>query len=360
MKTKYISILTILLMLLINISIVSVNADDSWDPMIYDSPSVGNPPGNSNGVIDYAEAINAIQDYFAEKINYSQVRDVIALFEGGNVIVDDDAESSWYDDTHVATIQEGVNIALEDDIVFVRNGIYYENIVVNKSIYLVGENKENTIIDGQGFTTVYINSSSVCISDFTITNATTWSNDGIYIDSCSMISITNCNIYNNNGDGIVLYHSDKNIISDCNLHHNSYYYGIRMINSSWNDIVRCNMLNNVGAGIFLWVDSNNNTISECLIANNDKGMVIRSYNFEKSENNKIFLNNFINNSEYNAYDLFSNKWDNGAYGNYWDDYNGTDSDGDGIGDTPYNINGSDNQDLYPLMEEFVGDITVRR
>ena len=45
MKAKYISILTIMLMTLINISMISVNADDSWDPMIYDSPDVRTPPG---------------------------------------------------------------------------------------------------------------------------------------------------------------------------------------------------------------------------------------------------------------------------------------------------------------------------
>ena len=39
-------------------------------------------------------------------------------------------------------------------------------------------------------------------------------------------------------------------------------------------------------------------------------------------------------------------------GNYWDDYTGSDENHDGIGDTPYNISGGSNQDLYPLMHHF--------
>jgi PGF-CTERM protein len=40
-------------------------------------------------------------------------------------------------------------------------------------------------------------------------------------------------------------------------------------------------------------------------------------------------------------------------GNYWDDYEGTDADGDGIGDTHYSIDSEkDESDDYPLMKPF--------
>lgn len=44
-------------------------------------------------------------------------------------------------------------------------------------------------------------------------------------------------------------------------------------------------------------------------------------------------------------------FDNGTRGNYWSDYNGTDSNGDGIGDTPYLID-ANRTDFYPLIAPF--------
>jgi nitrous oxidase accessory protein NosD len=80
-----------------------------------------------------------------------------------------------------------------------------------------------------------------------------------------------------------------------------------------------------------------------------------------SSDNIIYLNDFTKNSQ-NAYSYYSNNtWQsaerinytyNGTahksyLGNFWDDYSGSDTDNDGIGDTPYRIN-SDNV-CYPLM-----------
>ena len=65
--------------------------------------------------------------------------------------------------------------------------------------------------------------------------------------------------------------------------------------------------------------------------------------------NLIYENNFLKNY-HNAYDDSKGQWSYEGKGNYWDDYNGTDSDGDGVGNTPYEINGGTTKDYYPLIE----------
>jgi nitrous oxidase accessory protein NosD len=86
-----------------------------------------------------------------------------------------------------------------------------------------------------------------------------------------------------------------------------------------------------------------------------------------SSNNKVYLNNFINNTDNVDSHGSTNIWnspleitytyDGTTYesyvGNYWDDYEGTDAEGDGIGDTDYSIDSKeDENDDYPLMMPF--------
>ncbi|HOV52875.1 MAG TPA: hypothetical protein PKV83_08005, partial [Methanothrix sp.] len=50
----------------------------------------------------------------------------------------------------------------------------------------------------------------------------------------------------------------------------------------------------------------------------------------------------------NAYDDANNQWDNGTTGNYYSDFNCTDSDGNGICDSEHAIPGGESVDKYPL------------
>lgn len=100
-----------------------------------------------------------------------------------------------------------------------------------------------------------------------------------------------------------------------------------------------------GYGITVW-KSGDNTFTENIISDNIEGLHVK----DTADNNKIYHNSFVLNV-LNAYDESSNIWDNGypSGGNCWEDYTGQDLNGDGIGDSPYQISGGGNQDRYPLM-----------
>jgi parallel beta-helix repeat protein len=273
-------------------------------------------------------------------------------------------------------IQSKIDAAKPGDTIIIKDGIYNANIKVNKRLTIRSENgSSNCIVQAINpkapvfeVTADYVNISGFMVkgadtgtrffhADYcNISNNNFLYNDvGVYLSGSNSSSISNNTCSNNNGDGISLSRSSNNTISGNNVSNNGD--GISLSRSSNNTISGNNVSNNRYDGIDLYSSSNNTITSNNVSNNNGVGISLSS-----SSNNKIYLNNFINNTDSVDSYKSTNIWnlpleitytyDGTTYksylGNYWDDYGGTDAEGDGIGDTHYSIDG--NNDNYPLME----------
>jgi parallel beta-helix repeat protein len=141
------------------------------------------------------------------------------------------------------TIQEAINAANPGDAIMVATGTYLENIVVNKTVTLIGEDNNNTIIDGGGFgTVILVIANNVSISKFTIKNSgSTLLDNGILINQASYCNVSN-NILASNYFGIRLKDSSNNVLSNNNVTDN--HYGIELFYSSNNVLTGNHMARN--------------------------------------------------------------------------------------------------------------------
>lgn len=186
----------------------------------------------------------------------------------------------------------------------------------------------------------------------------------ITLDNCRSSFISFNTISNCTRDGIhITYGSDTILISNNSIT-GSGRYGIWIRYSSNATVMNNIVKNGTGIGVLVTGASNenwahDNTIYHNYISSNSgPGIVLHSLGSSADYlfHNQIYRNLIIDNNVSGVQakcNVEDNYWDNGSLGNYWSDYNGTDIDGDGIGETPYYINGDVNAiDRYPLTETF--------
>jgi len=241
-------------------------------------------------------------------------------------------------------------ISTIDNIIYTITGDIYDSVVVER---------DNIVIDGAGYTIQGLGTGT-----------------GIDLSGRNNVAVKNTNI-KNSIRGINLWDSDNNAIYGNNVTNNDD--GIWLLGgSSYNTIFENNVKDNrnVGIGLFHHSTSYNIIYGNNISANYNIGIWLEysSYNQIYGNNitnsyfgvylyacssNLLHHNNFVNNVGQASNTESSNIWDDGypSGGNYWSDYTGNDiysgpyqneTYGDGIGDTPYVIDGA-NRDLYPLM-----------
>jgi len=234
------------------------------------------------------------------------------------IFVDDDNIDGPWDGTRenpYISIQEGIDNAYKGWTVFIKNGFYRENVIINKTINLDGEDKNLTVIDGGGYNHVItVSKPNVRISGFTVQNSGINPYEaGIKTLSLdSNVTIKN-NIIQNNGIGVFLnyaYENSWNIIQNNIIQNN-----INGLNIHWanNNQIQKNIIKfNDNNGLEM-ESSRNSRIERNVFEKNGKyGLYLRA----ASHKNTITYNNFVDNEIHAYFDgSLYNNWNR----NYWSD-----------------------------------------
>jgi len=209
-------------------------------------------------------------------------------------------------------IQDAIDTASANDTIFVYSGIYNENLVINKSIVLMGQERSTTILLGvNGSTIVEINQCSVEFKGFTIRKGNEANFIGILLNGCQSSriqqnAVISCEI------GMLIAQTESTRISNNTILNctNGMFIGIIA-----NVTVTQNRIEGDGKGygidllLVMFGMLYTNYITRNSIMNNSVGLhLYRGWSLVIQENN------FIGNQQHAFFvTSFFNKWDQ----NYW-------------------------------------------
>ncbi len=260
---------------------------------------------------------------------------ILALMLGFFVIVDDimdftptvQGATLYVNETGsngaFTNIQEAIDAANPGDTVYVYNGIYFERLIINKTINLFGENQNYTIINGSGSGDVIrITANFTSLSGFTVNGSGRVSEvAGIKLLGVQYCNITNCNI-SNNYNGIFADSSSNINISYNHLTLNGWK-GITLTESSQNTVMNNTIINNSFNAIYVHYSWGNDIIGNTISTHSVEGIEVFmspsnyiAFNYGTnnrlgiyigwSENNMVYNNTFCYNNEAGIYISNSN------------------------------------------------------
>jgi parallel beta-helix repeat protein len=243
------------------------------------------------------------------------------------------------------------------------------NLVDGKPTYY-WINQHNKAVPADAGVVILINCSYITVSGLNIDRGGKYNSYSIYLADTTNSIISGNTITAGTGIRIQENRLDGSNVSVLN---NTLTTGMW---SGRNTTIASNTF--IGKGITLGsnVTVAYNNFTDCDVAINMNGYnsTVRNNNFQNNQvafhmyeggYNKVYHNNFIGNAKQaeeqhsdptrwpmtTYYTSTNNSWSQNppVGGNYWDDYNGKDSNGDGLGDTPYHVI-ENYYDYYPLMQ----------